>query len=373
MQIMIERASLLKALDRVRSVVEAKNKIPILGNVRLEVKDGNLTLTTTDLDMEAVATAPAAEFATVDGATTVPSSTFYELVRKLPEGCVVSLAPEPEGHRLMVKAGRSKFMLPILPAADFPIMTADHLGPEVLVTSESLLKLIDNVGFCMSSEPTRYYLNGLLLQATKGQLRAVATDGHRLALSDIPDPGGAATAFPSGGVIVPRKTVREMKRMLEGSETLLLRVSSQKIHIATPKGDQLTSKVIDGAFPDYERVIPKGNERVVLIDPGALHMAVDRVATISSEKSRSVKLAFDGDQLRLTVRNMEAGQAVEELEVEHDGGPYDIGFNARYVLDVMGKIKVGKARFEFSDPGSPVGVLDTENPAVHFVLMPLRV
>jgi DNA polymerase-3 subunit beta len=372
MRLTIERAALLKALGHVQSVVERRNTIPILSNVLLAADKSSLAFSATDLDMEIVDEAPAS----VEGAgqITAPAHTLYEIVRKLPEGADVELRYTPEDPRLQVSAGRSRFNLPVLPAGDFPVMSQDGLSSRVGLDAADLIRLIDKTRFAISTEETRYYLNGLYLHTVNEggvtKLRAVATDGHRLALAEMPAPEGAA-GLP--GVIVPRKTVQEARRLLDDApEGIELQVSQAKVRLEFG-GATLTSKVIDGSFPDYSRVIPKDNQRVLIVDNVLFSQAVDRVATISAEKSRSVKLAIEPGRMVLTVRNMEAGQAVEELEVDYDSEPFEIGFNARYLLDVADQIKGENAEFRFADPASPTLILDPSDAGVQYVLMPLRV
>jgi DNA polymerase-3 subunit beta len=372
MRLTIERAALLRALGHVQSVVERRNTIPILSNVLLAADREALSFSATDLDMEILDQAPAE----VNGAgqITAPAHTLYEIVRKLPEGADVELRYTGEDPRLQVAAGRSRFNLPVLPAGDFPVMSQDGLSSRIAIDSADLIRLIDKTRFAISTEETRYYLNGLYLHTVtedgSQRLRAVATDGHRLALADMPAPDGVA-GLP--GVIVPRKTVQEARRLLEDSGSVVeLQVSPAKVRFEFD-GATLTSKVIDGSFPDYVRVIPKDNSRVLTLDNKLFAQAVDRVATISAEKSRSVKLAIESGKMILTVRNMEAGQAVEELEIDYDGDPFEIGFNARYLLDVTDQIQGDVTEFRFADPASPTLVLDPADAGVQYVLMPLRV
>ncbi len=372
MQLTIERSALLKALGHVQSVVERRNTIPILSNVLLSAGRDKLAFAATDLDMEMVDEAEAQ--VQVEGQITAPAHTLYEIIRKLPDGAEVSLTYNGDDPRLTVSAGRSKFNLPVLPAGDFPVMSTDTSGSRFALPKEDLARLIDKTRFAVSTEETRYYLNGLYLhtvaEAGIPLLRAVATDGHRLALAETPAPEGAAG---SPGVIVPRKTIDQVRRLLDdGSGPVQVMVSPQKIRFEFGQAS-LTSKVIDGAFPDYMRVIPKGNDKQADIDNSVFASAVDRVATISAEKSRSVKLAFDLDRVTLTVRNMEAGQGVEEVEIGYSEEPFEIGFNARYLLDVAGQITGETAHFKFADPASPTLVLDPGDPGVQYVLMPLRV
>jgi DNA polymerase-3 subunit beta len=372
MQLSIERAALLKALGHVQNVVERRNTIPILSNVLLAADKGSMALSATDLDMEIVDETPGR----VEGAgqITAPAHTLYEIVRKLPEGSEVELRYSGDDPRLQVLAGRSRFNLPVLPAGDFPVMSSDGLGERFSIDTADLIRLIDKTRFAMSSEETRYYLCGLYLHTVvengQARLRAVATDGTRLALAEMLAPEGAVGG---PGVIIPRKTVQEARRLLEDAgESVELSISAQKVRFEFGRA-ALTSKVIDGAFPDYVRVIPRENNRVLMVDNKLFAQAVDRVATISAEKSRAVKMAVERGKVVLTVRNMEAGQAVEEIEVDYDGEPFEVGFNARYLLDVADQIQSESAEFRFSDPFAPALVLDPADADVQYVLMPLRV
>jgi DNA polymerase-3 subunit beta len=377
MKLTIERAALLKALGHVQSAVERRNTIPILSNVLLSAErapggDGRLTFSATDLDMEIVDEA----FAQVDqpGQITAPAHTLYEIVRKLPEGADVSLSFTGEDPRLTIQAGRSRFNLPVLPAGDFPVMSSDGLSGRVSVDVTDLLRLIDKTRFAISAEETRYYLNGLYLHTVVEdgvhKLRAVATDGSRLALAEMRAPEGAAG---SPGVIVPRKTVSEARRLLDDAgESVELRLSPQKVRFEFG-GAALTSKVIDGNFPDYARVIPKDNTRIVIADAKLLAQAIDRVATISAEKSRSVRMAIESGKCVLTVRNMEAGQAVEELEIDYDGDAFELSFNARYLMDITDQISGETIELRFGGPNDPALVLDPADADVRYILMPLRV
>lgn len=371
MKLTIERAALLKALGHVQSVVERRNTIPILSNVLLSAENGALSFSATDLDMEIIDQTSADVSA--GGQITASAQYLYDIVRKLPDGADVELKFTGDDPRLTVRAGRGVYHLPVLPAGDFPVMQRDG-GAGITVEADDLARLIDKTRFAISTEETRYYLNGLYLHTVSDggtpRLRAVATDGHRLALAEMEAPEGAAGA---PGVIVPRKTVGEVRRLLDdASGPVQLQVSAQKVRLEFGQAS-LTSKVIDGSFPDYVRVIPKNNDKTALIDNALFKQAVDRVATISAEKSRSVKLAVEPGRIVFTVRNMEAGQAVEELDVDYEGEPFEIGFNARYLLDVAGQIQGEQAEFKFSDPSSPTLVLDPADPGAQYVLMPLRV
>lgn len=371
MKITIERGALLKSLNHVQSVVERRNTIPILSNVLIKAEDGQLSLTATDLDIEVVE-ATDTDVAQ-DGATTAPAHTLYDIVRKLPEGAQVELATQDEG-RLQLTAGRSRFALQALPQEDFPTMTAGALPHRFELPAEHMRRLIDKTRFAISTEETRYYLNGIYLHAVEDgktpTLRAVATDGHRLAQVDHDLPDGAS-GMP--GVIVPRKTVLELQKLLEGDTgNVSIGVSETKIRFEFG-GVVLTSKLIDGTFPDYGRVIPADNDKMMEVDGKSFAEAVDRVSTISTEKSRAVKLNLEEGRLTLSVTNPDSGSATEEISVSYSASPIEIGFNARYLLDITGQLDGEQAVFAFADSGSPTLVKDTEDAMAIYVLMPMRV
>ncbi len=372
MKLTIERADLLKALSHVQNVVERRNTIPILSNVLMAADDGALTFTATDLDIEAVDTSHAK--VAQPGAITAPAQTLFDVIRKLPDGADVALDFDPEKSVLNILAGRSKFGLPTLPASDFQTMTGDAPATGFEIDAADLRRLIDKTRFAISTEETRYYLNGVYLHAADGPdgrlLRAVATDGHRLALAETPAPAGAETL---SGVIVPRKAVAEIRRLIDGAQgPVTVEVSDIKIVVRSGAAI-LTSKLIDGAFPDYARVIPKGNDKRMKVDNKAFEAAVDRVSTVSAERSRSVKLSLDDGRLTLAVNHAETGQGSEEIEADYAADSIEIGFNARYLLDIAGQIEGGEAEFHFNDPASPALVTDPEDAAAQYVLMPLRV
>lgn len=367
MRLSIERAALLKALGHVQNVVERRNTIPILSNVLMSAADGKVTLVATDLDIE-VSEDTAADV-NAPGQITAPAHTLYDIARKLPDGAQVSLQINAD-DRLDIDAGRSHFTLPLLPSGDFPKMTADGFTHNFVLKAPELRRLIDKTRFAISTEETRYYLNGIYVHAHDGALRAVATDGHRLALAEMDLPAGGE-GLP--GVIIPRKTVAEIRRLIDGGEAdVAISVSEAKIRFHYGSA-VLTSKLIDGTFPDYERVIPKGNEKELTIDNKVFADAVDRVATISAEKSRSIKVSLTQDSLALTVNNPESGNAHEELMVDYSAEPLEIGFNAKYLLDVANQIEGRDATFFLDSPASPALVKDAEDPGALFVLMPLRV
>jgi DNA polymerase III subunit beta len=370
MRVTIERSSFLKALNHVQSVVERRNTIPILSNVLVQAAQDMVKLTATDLDIEIVEKL-AAETSR-PGAATVPAHMLYDIVRKLPDGAQLELELGSDGGRMAIKAGRSRFALQALPPADFPDLSSGEFGNSFALAAKDLRRLIEKTRFAISTEETRYYLNGIYLHQARGadMLRAVATDGHRLAQSDVALPAGAA-GMP--GVIVPRKTVLEVVKLLDGVDAdVEVALSSSKVRFTIGQL-VLTSKLIDGTFPDYERVIPRGNDKHLSADAKTFAAAVDRVSTISLEKSRAVKLAVAEGRMTLAVNNPDSGSAEEEIVVDYSKEPIEIGFNSRYLLDVAQQITAETLRFEMQDAGSPTVVRDPDDPQSLYVLMPMRV
>ena len=372
MKFSIERAALLKAISQAQSVVERRNTIPILANVLIEADGSDVTFRATDLDIEVVDRAPAqVERA---GATTVSATTLHEIVRKLPDGALISLADDGSSGRLTVEAGRSNFSLATLPREDFPVMASSEYETNFSAAAPVLRRLFDKSKFAISTEETRYYLNGVYMHvASEGGaqvLRCVATDGHRLARVDAPLPDGADSMV---GIIVPRKTVGELRKLLDDDDmTIAVSVSETKVRFATPD-ITLTSKVIDGTFPDYTRVIPQGNTRRLEVDAAEFAAAVDRVATVSSERSRAVKLALSEDRLVLSVNAPDAGAAEDELSVAYSDEPLEIGFNAKYLLEIAGQVDRENAVFMFNSSGDPALMREGDDESAVFVVMPMRV
>ncbi|HLX98015.1 MAG TPA: DNA polymerase III subunit beta [Roseiarcus sp.] len=372
MKVTIERSALLKALGHVHRIVERRNTIPILANVLIEAGNGKLALKSTDLDLEA-AEQVAADVAQ-NGATTVPAHVIYDIVRKLPEGAQASLETAGDTGQLVLRSGRSRFTLQALPASDFPDLTSGEFSHRFTLPAAELKGLIENTQFAISTEETRYYLNGIFLHAVDvggtAMLRAVATDGHRLARVEIPAPAGSV-GIP--GVIVPRKAVSEVQKLLEDlSQDVGVEISTAKARFQF--GDVvLTTKLIDGTFPDYARVIPTGNDKRLVVDKDPFKDAVDRVATLSSERGRAIKLAIAEGKMTLSVNNPDSGSASEEIEADYDSAPIDIGFNARYLLDIVGQLSSDTALIRLADPGSPTLIQDRDGAPALFVLMPLRV
>ena len=378
MRATVERSHLLRSLSHVHRVVERRNTIPILSNVLIRADGSKLTLKATDLDLEVTDTV-AAEVGQ-GGATTVPAHILHDIVRKLPDGAEVSL-DTGDGSQLTLKSGRSRFTLQVLPETDFPDLTTGEFPTRFQLPAAALKKLIDRTQFAISTEETRYYLNGIYLHAVavdkKPMLRAVATDGHRLAQAQIEAPKGAEKMT---GVIVPRKAVGEIQKLVEGAgeDAVDVEISDTKVRVTIPgsggAGDVvLTSKLIDGTFPDYGRVIPQGNDKIMKVGRGEFRDAVDRVSTISSERGHAVKLGLSDGKMTLAVNNPDSGNATEELGVDYGADDIEIGFNSRYLLDVADQLELGNSEFRFADPGSPTLILDEGATDALYVLMPMRV
>ena len=372
MRLVIERGELLRALGHVTSVVERRTTIPILSNVLLRAGNGKLSLKATDLEREVIEEVAASVSDT--GAVTVPAHMLHDIVRKLPDGSEIEIKRDAEKERLTITAGHSRFALQTLGPEDFPDIAAGDLPHSFDLGASDLKRLIEKTRFAISTEETRYYLNGIFLHVaeTDGQptLRAVATYGHRLAQVELSQPDGAS-GMP--GVIVPRKTVHELHRLIEASAApVRVGVSPSKIRFEIGTVT-LTSKLIDGTFPDYGRVIPQGNDKEMNVSNSDFMSAVDRVSTIASERGRAVKLNINGGTLVLSVNNPEGGSATEEINVGYSADPLEIGFNARYLLDIAGQLEGEDARFLLADPGSPTMIKDGEDDGALYVLMPMRV
>lgn len=374
MKFKADRATLLKALAHIQSVAEKRNTIPILANVLVAVRDGRLSLTATDMEIAIVEEVAAST--SRNGAATAPAATLYEIVRKLPENAEIELDHPGGDAQLALRAGRFATSLLVLPVEDFPSMTAGQLPHRFHLPALVLRGLIDRTRFAISTEETRYYLNGIYLHAVAVEghrvLRAVATDGHRLARVEEPLPEGAET-IP--GVIVPRKTVGELRKLLdEASGSVEIGLSDTRVQF-TVGPITLTSKLIDGTFPEYDRVIPRDNDKILRVGKKDFSEAVARVAAISSERSRPVKLALQKDVLTLSASSPDQGTAVEELDgdrVQYEAGPLEIGFQARYLNDITDQI-TDKVEFRFADGSAPTIVTDAADDSALYVLMPMRV
>ncbi|CCV03216.1 DNA polymerase III, beta subunit [Mesorhizobium metallidurans STM 2683] len=372
MRVILERSNLLKSLNHVHRVVERRNTIPILSNVLLSAEGATLEMKATDLDLEVTEATPAK--VERGGATTVPAHLLYDIVRKLADGAEVMLKTDEDGNAMTVTSGRSSFRLQCLPQSDFPELSAGSFSHIFRLDSVALRGLIEKTQFAISTEETRYYLNGIYLHTHEAggklKLRSVATDGHRLARAEIDAPAGSE-GMP--GIIIPRKTVSELQKLVDDPDVAVTtELSDTKIRF-TIGSVVLTSKLIDGTFPDYQRVIPTGNDKKLIIDRQAFAAAVDRVSTISSERGRAVKLSIAEGQVTLAVNNPDSGSATEELSADYSSDPIEIGFNAKYLLDVAAQLTGTEAKFMLADAGSPTLIHDMADETALYVLMPMRV
>jgi DNA polymerase III subunit beta len=372
MQFVIERAHLLKSLGHVQSVVEKRGTIAVLSNVKIDAKGDLVSLTATDMDLAIVEKAKAS--VSTPGSITVAAHTFYDIVRKLPEGAQVEIIESDDGSKVSIRSGQSRFSLACLPVEDFPVMAEGDLGFNFTLKSAECLSLVDKPSFAISTEETRYYLNGIYFHpAGNGDgkvLRAVATDGHRLARIEVALPAGA-DGMP--GVIIPRKAIHELRKLLEDGEgDVAISLSETKIRFVYGNA-VLVSKLIDGTFPDYDRVIPVNNDKIMEVDCKLFTQAVDRVSVISSEKSRAVKFQVESGKLTLSANSAEHGNATEELDATYSAAKIEVGFNSRYLLDMMSQIEGDMAQFILNDGASPAIVRDTADVGALYVIMPMRV
>jgi DNA polymerase-3 subunit beta len=370
MKATIERATLLRSLGHVQSVVERRNTIPILSNVLLEAaEDGTIRLMATDLDLQINETIEAN--VTQPGATTVSAHTLFDIARKLPEGSQVELSAA--NGKMQVNAGRARFNLSTLPRDDFPVIAEGELPHAFELPAAMLRQIIDKTRFAISTEETRYYLNGIFFHVTDEAtplLKAAATDGHRLARVTVPRPEGAA-GMPD--VIIPRKCIAELRKLLDVLDgNVQISLSESKVRFGLGSAI-LTSKLIDGTFPDYTRVIPTANDKLLRIDPRSFEEGVDRVATIASEKTRAVKMALDRDKITLSVTSPENGTAAEEVPGDYAADGFEIGFNARYLLDILGQIEGDTVEVHLADAAAPTLLRENDTAAALYVLMPMRV
>jgi len=365
MKFTVEREHLLKPLQQVSGPLGGRPTLPILGNLLLQVADGALSLTGTDLEMEMVARVALAQ-PHEPGATTVPARKFFDICRGLPEGA--EIAVQLEGDRMLVRSGRSRFSLSTLPAADFPNLDDWQSEVEFTLPQATMKRLIEATQFSMAHQDVRYYLNGMLFETEGEELRTVATDGHRLAVCSMP----VGHSLPNHSVIVPRKGVIELMRMLDGGETPL-RVQIGSNNIRAHVGDFIfTSKLVDGKFPDYERVLPKGGDKLVVGDRQLLREAFSRTAILSNEKYRGIRLQLESGLLKIQANNPEQEEAEEEVAVDYNGGSLEIGFNVSYLLDVLGVMTTEQVRLILSDANSSALVQEFDNDDSAYVVMPMR-
>lgn len=368
MKLTIEKTAFQKALSHAHSVVERRTALPILSHLLLQAEGMTLKITSTDLEMSIVETVSA----TIQepGKTTVPAHLLHEIVRKFKDGSQVELYHNKDKHQLEIASGRSDFRLPCLPAEDFPVINKTDLPFRFTLPSKAMRTLIERTRIAMSTEETRYFLNGIYLHATETELRAVATDGHRLARVSMPLPQ-AAKNMP--GVIISRKTVNELSKLLADTQDDVEIALSENQVSMTVHNAVLTSRLIDGKYPDYEEAIPSHNDQLMHFKVREFSQAVDRVATISNDRFSEIKMRLEGNKVQFTAANEDSGRAEEEIEVDYNGRPIDIGFNSRYLMDVAQQIEGDEAQIALSDGNSPIIIRPTNDESSLFVLMPLRV
>lgn len=373
MQFEVKKSALLKAISSVNGAVEKKNTIPVLQNIKIDVSkspnaDDSVTLSATDMDVLITSTFSAD--VKKKGATTVPAQMFFDIIRKIPDTSDIMISQD-SSNILQIKSGKSKYSLPCIEASEFPNLSEGEMGEEITITSDELASMIDRTRFAISNDETRYYLNGLYLHALKKdhgfELRTVATDGHRMALA-IAESSGIKSTF---GAIIPKRSVSEIRRVIDCAKQVRILISRIKIKVVADQST-IISKLIDGEFPDYDKVLPKKNEQIAVVKQKDFFDAVDRVSTIATDRHRSVKLSISNGKISLQVNTNEGGSAHEELEVNYTGNAIETGFNSRYLLDIIGHIEKDEFLMRFKDGNSPVLVEATGMNSV-FVIMPVKV
>lgn len=365
MELKIDRESLLKPLQLIIGVVERRQTLPILGNVLIKAEGNSLSMTATDLEIEMVSYVELAEPST--GETTLPARKFIDICKALPDGANVTL--KVDGEKGTIRSGKSRFILSTLPSTEFPNLDSFKANLEFKIPQNQLKFLIDQTQFAMAQQDVRYYLNGLLFEFSGNHIRTVATDGHRLALCDI---DAEVNAPETMQIIVPRKAVTELSRLLENSDELVtVQLGTNHIRLSTPQ-ISFISKLIDGRFPDYQRVVPQGGDKIVLANRSELRQALNRASILSNEKYRSVRFMLSSGAVQVLAHNPEQEEAEEEVEVEYSGPNLEIGFNASYVLDALGSLNGDQVQLELTDQNSCCLIRAPETDACRYVVMPMR-
>lgn len=363
MKLTAKREDLLAPLQSVIGVVERRQTMPVLANVLLSARDKRLSVTGTDLEVELVAATQVQ--VELPGDITVPGRKFVDILRALPSGVDITLASE--GERVTVRAGRSRFTLSTLPAAEFPVLEEIHAQQTLSVAQSEFRRLIDKTHFSMAQQDVRYYLNGLLLETEESTLRAVATDGHRLALCEV----SLTEPARAGQVIVPRKAVLELQRILSTEGAIELAIGTN--HVRAEIGDiRFTSKLIDGRFPEYGRVIPEDPPKIAQADRELLRQALQRTAILANEKYRGIRVALKPDLLTLQAHNPEHEEAEDQVEVTYAGEEVEIGFNVTYLLDALGAIETDQVELGFTDANSSCLIRAPGLTQARYVVMPMR-
>ncbi|WP_417881368.1 DNA polymerase III subunit beta [Vibrio sp.] len=365
MKFTIERTQLIKPLQQVSGALGGRSSLPILGNLLIKVDNGELSITATDLEVELVCRL-ALEDNFEPGSTTVPSRKFLDICRGLPDSAQIDVTLDDE--RLLIKSGRSRFSLATLPASDFPNIEDWTSEAEVTVTQGELRHLVEKTQFSMANQDVRYYLNGMLFEIEGTTLRSVATDGHRMAVAETSLVG----EYSQQQVIVPRKGVLELVKLLDRpEEQVTLQIGSSNIR-ANVNEFTFTSKLVDGRFPDYRRVMPQSTNKTLEADCEALRQSFSRAAILSNEKFRGVRVNLAGSEMRITANNPEQEEAEENLDVNYQGEPLEIGFNVSYVLDILNTLKCQTVRMSMSDANASALVENIEDTSAMYVVMPIR-
>ncbi len=375
MEIKINSSDLLKALSHIHGIVEVRHTLPILSNIILQAKDGELILSSTNLDIYCSDKIKADVFKI--GEISVSAVTFFEIVKRLPSGSDVMMTMEEGENEIILKCGRSKFNLSTLRTDDFPIISDSDLSTNFVLSADELIRIIDKTKFAISNEETRYYLNGIFLHKADRNsiqfLRAVATDGHRLAQYDIPLPQGAEEIT---GIIIPKKTIFELRKVLDDANgDVSVSLNENKIKF-TFNQLKIISKVIDGTFPDYTKVIPQNNDKNFKTNNSELKNAIDRVSAVAANeetKSKAIKLSLENNKLNLSVESQSKGSANEIIDISYDGDRVDIGFNSKYIIDICNEVDGEEVDISLLDSVSPAIVLDKTDENLFFVLMPMRI
>lgn len=366
MQFTIQREALLKPLQLVAGVVERKHTMPVLSNVLLVLQDQQLSMTGTDTEVELIGRVALDEPAQ-DGEVTVPGRKLMDICKNLPAESTLSIRLEDQ--KLLISSGRSRFTLTTLPASDFPVFQEITGSFAFRVNQGNLRFLIERTSFAMAQQDVRYFLNGLMLEATTNQLRAVATDGHRLALSDVDAEISETSAHQ---VIVPRKGVLELARLMDKENTFADITLSQTFIRVSTEDFIFTSKLIDGKFPDYERVLPRGGDKVIIVDRVGLRDALNRASILTNEKYRGIRLQFENDLLKLQANNPEQETAEEEVVIDYSGPSLEMGFNVNYLQDILNVMSTSQAKLTLSDENSSLLMSEAGNDNSAYVVMPMR-
>ena len=371
MKITLEKNKIFKSLSHVQSIVEKKNTIPILSNILIEAKNNSLILSATDMDISITETLSCNVIE--NGSATVPAHTLYDIIRKLSDSSEIEFVSN-DGKIFSIRSGKSRFSLSCLPKEDFPIIEIDDLKSELSIESQELLRLIEKTRFAISNEETRYFLNGIYFHKTKDSqnelLSMVATDGHRLAKVEF-NSTDKVSEIP--GVIIPRKTIYELCKLLSDyNGSVRINIDPNKIIFYVDKS-VLISKLIDGSFPDYQKVIPEDNDNILTVNRNTFCTAVDRVSTITNEKSPAIKFKLLKNIMNMTSIDSESGQATEDIVTEYSGNEMEIGFNSKYILEMISNLDDENVIFSFKDSSSPVIAKEQSSPNLIYVLMPMRV